>query len=192
MKTINSRTAQYDIDDIFLKRSSPRAMSGEPVSHEQLMTLFEAARWAPSSGNNQPWRFLYAVQGTSHFETFFSFLAGGNQAWCNHAGALIIGLSKKTMADGRPNPTHSLDTGSAWENFALQGSVMGLVIHGMAGYDADALRATLHIPDDYQIELMIAVGHPGPVENLPEAFREREAPSQRKPIEEIAFEGVLT
>ncbi len=193
MKKINGRESSYDINDIFLARHSPRAMAGVLVSQEEILTLLEAARWAPSAGNNQPWRFLYAVKGTPDFDLFFSFLSESNQVWCENAGALIIGLSKKDRVSSKgeiiSNPTHSFDAGSAWENLALQGSVMNLVIHGMAGYNAATLKETLSIGDNYQIEIMVAVGYPGKIEDLPELLREREVPSQRKPLEEIAFEG---
>lgn len=189
MKTVNQRNTEYDINDIFLKRYSARAMSGEAVSKKELMTIFEAARWAPSSSNKQPWRFLYAIKGTPDFDLFFSFLVEGNQIWCKDAGALIIGLSKKDLENGKPNSTHSLDTGAAWENLALQGVEMGLVIHPIAGYSKSALIKELNIPENYNPELMIAVGKPGKVENLPEALREREKPSQRKSLEETVFEG---
>ena len=189
MKTVNNRNTDYNINDIFLKRYSPRAMSGEAISKEELMTLFEAARWAPSSRNEQPWRFLYALKGAKDFELFFSFLVEANQVWCKNAGALIIGLSNKNSSDGKFNSKHSLDAGSAWENFALQGANMSLVIHGMGGYIEESIINELNIPDNYQIELMIAVGKPGKVENLPEKLQEREIPSQRKDLNEIVFEG---
>ena len=189
MKTLNERTTEYNINDLFLNRYSPRAMSGESVSQEELMTIFEAARWAPSSRNEQPWRFLYATQGTPDFNLFLSFLVESNQVWAHKAGALVIGLSKKTIADGTPNTKHSLDTGSAWENLALQGASMKLVVHGMGGYTEDMIRTTLQIPDEYQVELMIAIGKPGNIEDLPEKLREREKPSQRKQLDEIVFEG---
>ncbi|MEI6581069.1 MAG: nitroreductase family protein [bacterium] len=189
MKTINSRKTKYDIEDVFLERYSPRAMSGEVVKKEELMTLFEAARWAPSASNNQPWRFLYATSDTVDFNLFLSFLLEGNQTWCKRAGALLIGLSKRTSDDGKLNPTPSLDTGAAWENLALQGTKMNLVIHPMAGYDAPLLRKELNISDDYNIELMIAVGKHGKIEDLPEYLREREKPSDRKKLGDIVFEG---
>ncbi|MFZ4499903.1 MAG: nitroreductase family protein [Minisyncoccia bacterium] len=189
MKIINGRTTKYDIHDLFLNRYSPRAMSGEVITKEELMTLFEAARWAPSSRNEQPWRFLYATKGTSDFDLFLSFLLENNQTWCKNAGVLVIGLSRKTLSDGTVNTTHSLDTGSAWENLALQGTAMGLVVHGMGGYSDDLLRKELHIQDDYMVELMVAIGKPGRIEDLPEKLQEREQPSQRKNLDEIVFEG---
>jgi nitroreductase len=189
MKTLNSRTAEHDIDDVFLKRSSPRAMSGEPLSTEELMTLIEAAHWAPSANNNQPWRFIYAIKGTPDFDLFLSFLKESNQVWCKNAGALLIEFSKIHMDDGKDNLTHSFDAGSAWENLALQGTHMGLVVHAMAGYINETLRETLGVSDEYQTEAMIAIGHPGNIADLPEKLQEREKPSQRKSVSEIAFEG---
>jgi nitroreductase len=189
MKTINTRSSDYDIEDIFLKRYSPRAMSGVAITKEELMTLFEAARWAPSASNNQSWRFLYAIRETPDFELFLSYLNESNQIWCKNSGALVIILSKKTFDDGKPNPTHSFETGSAWENFALQGAVMNLVVHGMAGYNKEMLRESLGVPEDYEIELMVTVGYPGDKETLPEKLQSREAPSTRKELDQIVFEG---
>lgn len=190
MKTVNSRTTEYPIDDIFLKRHSPRAMSGEAVSKEELMTLFEAARWAPSSYNAQPWRFIYAMRDTQEFETLFSLLIDFNKSWCVRAGALIVTISKKTFEhNGKLSVTHSFDAGSAWENLALQAQTMGLVAHGMEGFNYKMAKEKLGIPDDYNVEMMIAVGRPGNINDLPEDLRASEKPSDRKPLEEIIFEG---
>jgi nitroreductase len=189
MKTINGRTTEYPIDDIFLKRHSPRAMSGEALTKEELMTLFEAARWAPSAFNAQPWKFIYVVRDTPEFEKFLSFLMEGNRIWCSRASALIVTISKNSTKDGKPAVTHSLDTGSAWENLSLQASLMNLAAHGMAGFDYILAKKELGIPDDHNVEMMIAVGKPGKVEDLPEPLRARETPSDRKPLEEIVFEG---
>jgi nitroreductase len=189
MKTVNSRTTKYPIEDIFLKRYSPRAMSGEGVSKDELMTLLEAARWAPSASNIQPWRFIYALRDAPEFQTFLSFLLEGNKIWCVKAGALVVVISKKNSDKGIPSPTHSFDAGSAWENLALQASQMNLVAHGMAGIYFDLVKEKLSIPDDYSVEIMIAVGKPGKIEDLPETLREREKPSDRKPLEEIISEG---
>jgi nitroreductase len=189
MKTINNRNTEYNINNIFLNRYSPRAMSGEVISKSEIMTLLEAAHWAPSAANIQPWRFLYAIRDTADFKLFFSFLKEGNQVWCKNGSALIIALSKKNMEDGKPNLTHSFDTGSAWENLTLQGTDMGLIIHGMAGYNAELLKTELGISNEYDVELMIVIGKPGKIEDLPEKLQEREKPSQRKNLEEIVFEG---
>ncbi|HEX8115714.1 MAG TPA: nitroreductase family protein [Pyrinomonadaceae bacterium] len=184
--------AQNPVDELFLDRWSPRAMSGEGVSQEELMTLFEAARWAPSSYNNQPWRILYARRDTAHWETFFNLLVEGNRNWAKDAGALLLFVSKETFDfNGKPYPTHSFDTGAAWENLALQATMLGLVTHGMQGFDYERARSELNIPEGFRVEAMIAVGRPGDPARLPEALREREAPSGRKPLSEITCEGAF-
>lgn len=165
-------------------------MSGEAVSEKELMTLFEAARWAPSSYNDQPWKFIYAARDTKEFENLFSFLGDFNKSWCVRAGALIVTISKKTFEhNGKPSITHSFDSGAAWENFALQAQASGLVAHGMEGFDYTAAKEKLGIPDDYNVEMMIAVGKPGKIEDLPEALREDEKPNERKPLEGMVFKG---
>lgn len=189
MKTINERTTEYPIDDVFLKRYSPRAMSGELISKEELMTLFEAARFAPSSMNAQPWRFVYAMKETPEFEKFLSFLADHNKDWCKRASALVVVISKNISENGSPSLTHSLDTGMAFENLALQGVGMDFVVHGMGGFDRNVAREKLGVPDEYTVEMMIAIGRHGKIEDLPEPLRVREKPSQRKNLEEIVFEG---
>jgi nitroreductase len=193
MKIINNRTTEYPINDIFLNRYSPRAFLGEPISKDELMTLFDAARWAPSASNIQPWRFIYTLRDTPEFEKLFSTLAEMNKTWCVKASALVLVISKKSRIDKegniKENTCRSLDTGAAWENFALQASVMNLIAHGMAGFDYEKAKTEFNIPDDYSVEMVIAVGKHGKVENLPEPLREREKPSDRKPLEEVVFEG---
>jgi nitroreductase len=186
-----SRVPAHDIDPIFPARWSPRAMSGAPVSQQDLDRLFEAARWAPSSGNRQPWRFLFARAGTDAFPRFLDLLVPKNREWCVRAGALVVTLSKTTADDGTPLRTHSFDTGAAWMSLALQGSRMGLVVHGLQGFDYDRARTELGVPEDHAVEMMIAIGHPGRIEDLPEAQRAREKPSDRRPIEAFAFEGAF-
>jgi len=185
------RIADHEIDPIFLNRWSPRAMNGEPVSEAELMRLFEAARWAPSSGNGQPWRFVYGRAGTDAFAPLFDLLMEGNRPWCARAGALVVVLSKTHFDNGRPAPTHSFDAGAAWMSLALQGSIMGLVIHGMAGFDYARARVELNVPEDMVVEAMIAIGQPGRVDDLPEKYRAREVKSGRKPVSELVFEGKI-
>lgn len=167
-------------------------MDGEPVSQTDLMRLFEAARWAPSSGNGQPWRFVYARAGTPEFDTFYDLLVEGNRPWCARAGALVVVLSRTHSDSGRPAPTHSFDAGAAWMSLALQGSLMGMVIHGMAGFDYSRARTELGVPDDLAVEAMIAIGYPGRVEDLPEKYRAREVKSGRRPLSELVFEGRIS
>ena len=184
------RKPDHEISPLFVNRWSPRAMTGEEITREELMRMLEAARWAMSSFNNQSWRFLYAFRNTTHWEKFFGLLGQGNQAWCKNAAALIVVVSKRTFDhNGKPARTHTYDTGAAWYSFALQGVMMGLVVHGMQGFDYDKAALELGVTDEYQVEAMAAVGRPGNKEDLPPALQERESPSQRKKVEEFAFEG---
>jgi nitroreductase len=190
IKGSEKRESKYPIDKIFLDRWSPRALSGEAVSEEELMTLLEAARWAPSSYNNQPWRILYARRDTEHWSRFLGLLIEFNQSWAKNAAALLLFVSKTTFDfNGESSVTHSFDTGAAWENLALQATMLGLVAHGMQGFDYERARTELNIPEGFRVEAMAAVGRPGRAEDLPDALREREAPSPRKSLEEIAREG---
>jgi nitroreductase len=187
---LEHRRPDHAIDPLFLRRWSPRAMTGEPITEEELMTLFEAARWAPSTYNEQEWRFLYARRDGLHWPKFFDLLAEGNRAWCNDAAVLVVVVSHRVfMRNGKPNPVHTFDCGSAFENLALQGTIMGLVVHGMQGFDYAKAAKDLGVPDDYKVEAMFAIGRPGDPDKLPEALRERETPSGRKPVEQIICEG---
>lgn len=189
MKISEFRKPEYNVNEIFFNRWSPRAMSGEEITEAALFPLLEAARWAPSSNNNQPWRFLYARRNTQHWDTFFNLLAETNQIWAKYAAVLLVVISKTTFDSGKPSRTHSYDTGAAWGNLALQGSLAGLVVHGMQGFDYDKAKEVLRVPDDYSVEAMIAVGKPGNKEDLPAYLQEREVPSARKRLNEIAMEG---
>ena len=165
-------------------------MSGEAIEDHELQSLFEAARWAPSCFNEQPWRFLYARRDTSDWDVFYALMVEGNQHWARRAAALVVVVSRRTFErNDEPSRTHSFDAGAAWQCFALQGSALGLVVHGMAGFDYEAARVALEIPDHYQVEAMIAVGRPGRIEDLDPRLQEREHPSDRRPANEIAFEG---
>ena len=187
----NIRKSDYPIDKIFLNRWSPRAMSGEPVTDNEMFTLFEAARWAPSSYNIQPWRFIYAKRDTNEWTTFFNLLGEFNQLWCKNAAALICLIAKKIDGEGKPNRNAVSDAGAAWENLALQASISGLVAHGMNGFDYDRAKTELEIPDDYQVVHMIAIGKPGSISSIPERMQKAEHPSDRKPLKELIFEGKL-
>ncbi|MFH5805687.1 nitroreductase family protein [Alienimonas sp. DA493] len=187
---LSVREADRPVEPLFLQRWSPRAMSGEALAEEELMRLFEAARWAPSTYNEQEWRFLYARRQTPHWDAFFGLLAEPNQAWCGKAAVLGVVLSKKTFTrNGKPNPVHTFDSGLAYQNLSLQGAAMGLVVHGMAGFDFDKARRELNVPEDFAVEAMFAVGRHGDPADLPEELREREEPSGRKPVGEIVCEG---
>ena len=184
------RTADHPIEALFLRRWSPRAMSGEVISEDEMLSLFEAARWAPSTYNEQEWRFLYALRDTPEWPLFFDLLAEGNRPWCERAAILcVIAAHKVFQRNGQPNPVHVFDAGLAFENLALQGAAMGLVVHGMAGFDFEKARTTLRVPDDYAICAMFAAGRPGDPSALPAGLRELEKPSQRKPVSRIICEG---
>jgi len=190
IKGSEKRTADYPIDDLFLSRWSPRAMTGEAISEEDLMTLFEAARWAPSSYNNQPWRFLYARRDTEHWQTFFDLMVEFNQSWAKNAAVLVVFISRTHFQfNGEPSVTHSFDTGAAWENLALQGWRKGLVMHGMQGFDYEAARSALRIPEEFAVEAMAAIGIPADPATLPPELREKEVPSERRKLEESICEG---
>lgn len=187
---MSTRKKQNNVNDIFINRWSPRAMSGEPITDDELFSLFEAARWAPSSHNNQPWRFVYAKRDTRYWNKLFSFLVEGNQAWVKNAAAVVVVISKTVSEyNGSFIRTHSFDTGAAWENLALQGSLNGLVVHGMSGLDYDKATQGLGLTEDFKIEMMFAVGKPGDLMELPEKLREIEKPSGRKELTEIVSEG---
>ncbi len=191
---MTGRVADYPIDSIFMERWSPRAFTGEAISQTELFSLIEAARWAPSAYNSQPWRFIYARRGTPHWEPFLGLLVPFNRSWVQHAAALIFVASKSTMLPpGKdaevPAPSHSFDAGSAWACLALQGVKSGWATHGMIGLDYDEAFVTLGLPPGYRLEMAIAVGRRGDRSVLPEGLQAREAPSGRLPLSEIAFEG---
>lgn len=183
------RVPAFPIDPLFLRRWSPRAMSGEGLTDEELMSLFEAARWAPSSRNAQPWRFLYARRDTAHWAPFLGLLNERNRSWCERAGALVVVLSRRLDAEGSENWTAAFDTGAAWMSLALQGTLSGLVVHAMAGFDYDRAQGELGVSDDWDVICMIAIGRPGDSGLLPEMLQAREHPSPRRPVEESAYEG---
>jgi nitroreductase len=188
MKT--SRVPKYPISELILNRWSPRAMSSEALTDKELMTLFEAARWAPSSFNEQPWRFIYAKRDTPNWDKFFNLLMEGNQSWCKNASVLVCAISKKNFTQtNKPHRTHMFSTGSAYENLALQASTSGLVCHGMGGFFADKAKTELNIPDDFEVNMMFAIGKPADKSVLPKKLQEVEVPSDRKPLEELIFEG---
>lgn len=187
------RVSEYEVSAGILQRWSPRAMSGEAVAKDKLMSLLEAAKWAPSAFNSQPWRFLYTFKDGENWPIFFNLLAEMNQLWVKNAGALIVVLSQNNFAyNGKINPTHSFDAGSAWQNIALEASNLGLVAHAMSGFDYEKARQDLKIPENYTVEAMIAIGLPGNREDLPKDFQEREFPSDRKKVTEISAEGMFS
>jgi nitroreductase len=187
---MSERQVDHPILDLFHRRWSPRAMTGETIAHQDLLALFEAARWAPSAFNNQPWRFLYAHRDSVHWPAFFGLLGESNQTWCAHAGALVLMAAKTTFDhNGAAARLYAFDAGAAWENFALEATHRGLVAHPMQGFDHIAAKSVMNLPDDLEPMIMIAVGHRGPAESLPDALKAREKPSPRKPLAELTHAG---
>lgn len=185
-----TRRPQYDINPLLLHRWSLRAMSGEEISDKELMRLFEAARWAPSSYNGQPWRFIYAKRNSDSWDKLFNLMVDFNKSWAKNAAVLLVIISGKNFEhDEKPSVTHQFDAGAAWENLALQGETQGLVTHGMQGFDYEKARRDLSIPDTYDVMAMVAIGKPAPKEILPPEVQEREQASDRKPLSEIIMEG---
>jgi nitroreductase len=188
-KGSDHRRPAHPIHPQFVDRWSPRAMSGEALSEAELMSVLEAARWAPSSMNFQPWRFLYARRGTDFWPAFLDLLVPGNRVWAEQAGALVLLISRTQNENGRPCVTHSFDTGAAWLSLALQASLIGLVAHGIQGFDYERARRVLRVPADYAVEAMAVLGKPGNRDQLSESLRQREQPSDRRPLAATACEG---
>lgn len=181
---MQKRNSDYPINQVLLNRQSSRGLKDSPIDDEDLFPLFEAARWAPSSYNNQPWRFIYAKKDSSYFEDFFDLLVEGNKQWCKNAAVLVVLISKTTFdKNGKPAKTHSFDTGAAFENLAIEGTSRGLLVHAMQGFDYEKAKSELNIPDEYQVEAMIAIGL------IDKDLEKQEIPTNRKPLKDLLFEG---
>ena len=183
------RAMDHAIDPAFLNRWSPRAFSPQPIDDEVLMSILEAARWAASSYNEQPWRFLIA-RGEEDRKRFVEFLAPPNQAWAASAPVLLLVATKKTFShNDKPNLTSEYDAGTCSGYMALQATLNGLVVHGMVGFDRDMARAALQIPGDFDPIAVYAIGRHGDKSQLPAEAQEREMPSGRRPLSESVMEG---
>jgi nitroreductase len=179
------------VHELIRARWSPRAFSNRPVSDVDLKTILEAGRWAASSYNEQPWRFLVARKSDPAFERFLNLLMPANQAWAKDAQVLIITAAKRTFShNGSPNRYGMHDAGQAFANMMLQATAVGLRMHGMGGFDHARARVELGIPDDYEVGAAAALGYFGSPDQLSEHYRKSElAPRTRKPLHEIAFAG---
>ncbi|SFH22834.1 Nitroreductase [Palleronia marisminoris] len=187
------RSSDHPIDRIFLDRQSPRSFTDDEIPEAELLTLLEAARWAPSSSNIQPWRFIWARRGTEQWKQFLPLLLPGNRRWADRAAALvfIVSATERVKSDGTsaPSATHAYDAGITSGFLALQAHMRGWSTHFMAGIDKDGARSALHVPDSFAIHTAVAIGRRGPAEALSEELRAREVPSDRRPLDETAFEG---
>jgi nitroreductase len=172
-----------------LHRWSPRAYADKPVPAEDLKRGFEAARWAASSFNEQPWRFIVGRRGDATFQKIVDALVPFNQDWAKHAPVLILSIARKHFAHNGQINRHSWhDTGAAMANFAVQITALGLHSHSMAGFDHEKAKAAFNIPDDFETVAVTAVGYQGDPDSLPEGPRKSEiTPRQRNDLKEFVF-----
>ena len=180
---------QYPIHDVMRRRWSPRAFDERPIEPEKLRSLFEAARWAPSSNNGQPWRFLVATRDNKiDHDRLLNCLVEANQKWAYRAPVLLLSVAKLQFEDGSPNRHALYDTGMAVENLSLQATELGLVAHQMAGFLIDRTRTDCQIPEGYEPVAMMAIGYPGDPALLSDRLRVRETqPRVRKPLTEFVY-----
>lgn len=185
----NPRTPEAEVDSLFPDRWSPRSFCSEPLPPQQVAALFEAARWSPSCYNEQPWLFAYAV--TQEDRTRFAeALVEKNRQWASRAPLLLFVLARRSfVSNGRPNRHALFDAGAAWMALALQARRLGLHAHAMAGFSVERARATLRVPEDYEVIAAVAVGRRGEPGELPEDLAAMEAPNGRKALAEVALEG---
>jgi nitroreductase len=183
-----NRNSVYPVSPVFLNRWSPRSFSNQAVTDQDLNTILEAAHWAPSSYNDQPWRFIVA-KTDEQLTTFHDILSDFNRSWASKAPVLIVVASDKLRENGDPNGAHAFDAGTAWGYIALQATLLGLSTHAIGGFDRDKARTLLNVPDNYDLHAVIALGYQGDKNVLPEGLREREVPNTRIPLDKVVFEG---
>lgn len=188
-----ARQPDHPVEPQFPGRWSPRSFAEAAMTEAEVLTLLEAARWAPSASNNQPGRFVWALREDPGFSGILGALVPFNRDWAGKAAALIVVASRDeaTKPDGTvvPNRWASFDTGAAWMSLALQAQAMGLVAHAMGGFDGDALAEVIGLPAGHSLHAVVAIGTQGLADALPEGLRSRETPSQRRPLSESAFRG---
>lgn len=186
---------QQAIHDLLANRWSGRAYdAAQSVSKEQVVSLLEAARWAPSCFGDQPWRYVVCnkADNIQAWQAAFDCLVPGNQSWAVDAPVLLLICADTLFShNDKPNKWAAYDTGAATENLCLQATALGLMAHQMGGFDADKARTTFNVPERYQILAMVTVGYQAAVESLSGEVKERElAARSRKPLEELFFYGV--
>ncbi len=187
----NPRIASAKVDQLFIDRWSPRSFSDEKLGEGEIASLFEAARWSPSSYNRQPWLFVYETDGPDR-PIFDSILMPGNQIWAARAPLIGYIFANTKTPEGRHPRTAQFDTGAAWMSLALQARSLGIFTHGMAGIDNEAAHAKLGVSDEfYTVMCAFVAGRIGPREDLPDELQERESPNDRNPISDIAHKGVM-
>jgi nitroreductase len=187
-----NKNAQIDhpIHELLRSRWSPRSFANRPVEPEKLLSLFEAARWAPSSGNAQPWNFIVATKDNpAEHERLLNCLMDGNIRWAKNAPVLMFSVAQLQRKD-RPNRHAFHDVGQAVAHLTVQAMALDLYVHQMGGFHQDKARQTFQIPETHEPVAAIAVGYLGPVAQLPEDLQEREQkPGERKALTEFVFSG---
>lgn len=189
---MTGRIAHPKVEKLIVNRWSPRAFDGSEIPQEDLDVIFEAAGWAPSAYNVQPWTFLYARKGDANWDLFLSQLIEFNQGWAKDASALVFVVSDRLMRSDKGNSdnhSHSFDAGAAWALAALQAQALGYHTHGMTGIKFGEAEQALGIPEDHRLEAAFVIGRQGAKEALPDFLQEREVPSNRKPVGDIAKAG---
>lgn len=192
----NTRKADHPVADVFTARWSPRAFTDATMSKQDLLGLLEAARWAPSAFNAQPWRFIYALRGDAGWQPILDAILPFNQSWAKNASALvIIASATKFTAPGKTeasdNGSHTFDAGTAWGYLALQAHMSGYAAHAMAGFDKAAMAKAVNLPEDHVLHAAVAIGTQGPASLLPEGLQAREVPSPRQPLDTLAVHGAF-
>jgi len=189
---MTGRTAHPKVEKLIVNRWSPRAFDGSEMPQEDLEVILEAAGWAPSAYNVQPWTFLYARRGDANWDLLMAQLIEFNQSWAKDAAALVYIVSDKFMRSDKGNTenhSHSFDAGAAWALAALQAQALGYHTHGMTGLKFGEAEAALAIPEDHRLEAAFVIGKAAGKEILPDFLQEREVPSHRKPISETMRAG---
>lgn len=189
-----TRLPMHPIEPIFINRWSPRAFDAAVLPKADLLTILEAARWAPSAFNIQPWRFLYSNRDDAYWQEHLSLLDDFNQSWAHHASALVFILSdtliqNDTSSSSKKSHYNSFDAGASWAQLALQSTAMGYQAHAMAGIHHQKIKERLSIPDRFQVEVAVAIGKQATSSTLPKELQDREQPSQRLEMNEIAYAG---
>ncbi len=187
---IKHANTKYPVDEFIKKRWSPRSFTGEKIPRENILTLFEAASWAASSRNEQPWRFIYGLKDEDEsYKKIFDSLVLWNQKWAQSASALALGIAKMNSDyHNKPNDYAWYDLGQAVATMAVQASASGLYIHQMGGFDPEIAREFFNIPEDYTAVVAIAIGYLGKPEELPEDMKDLEIKERtRIPIEKLVF-----
>ena len=184
--------SDFPVHELIRERWSPRAFADKSVPQDVLRSIFEAARWAPSSFNEQPWAYIVATKDDKeNFEKLLSVLVDFNVQWAKSAPVLALAVAKLTFANNNAlNRNAQYDTGAATALLSVEATARGLAVHQMAGFDAEKARQAFGVPKGWELLAAIAIGYPGDPASLPAPLKDREmAPRTRKPIAEFVMAG---